>query len=297
MRILITGGGGYLGTVLVRQLLTTTAHHLTILDRFSWGAQPLLSVLRPEDAARVQIIRGDVRDYRAVQEARDGAAVVVHLAGIVGYPACDADPQDADSTNVVGTQLVCMKGPRVIFASTGSCYGKVEGEATEATALSPLTRYGRNKVEGERIVLDEGGTILRFATLFGLSPRMRWDLLPNDFCLRALQGPLTLYEADARRTFLHVEDAAEAIVWALDGRLSVHAVWNVGHASMNWSKRDLAHAVQGLTHCEIGEQDGQDQDKRDYAVNYDRIGSTGYTPQVSLHTTLGQLVTAARVWA
>jgi nucleoside-diphosphate-sugar epimerase len=300
MRILITGGGGFLGAVLTRHLLRTTLHTLTILDRFDWGVQPLLSVLASSDGARVEIIRGDVRDlatvHQAVHRAAEPANLIVHLAGIVGYPACDADPQDADSTNVHGTAHVCATHLPVIFASTGSCYGKVEGEATEATPLSPLTRYGRNKADAEAIVLAAGGTVLRLATLFGLSPRMRWDLLPNDFARRGVAGEIHLYEPDARRTFLHVDDAAMAFRLAIEGRLA-HGVWNVGSPAMNWSKRQLAEEIQALTSCRIGEQAGRDPDQRDYAVNYDKIQAVGFHPQIDLAATLPQLVALARVWA
>lgn len=293
MTILITGGGGYLGTVLARQLLSTTPHALVILDRFDWGVQPLLSVPLPQDLPRVQIIRGDVRQVGDVKRAAHQVDRIIHLAGIVGYPACDADPQDADATNVLGTQIVCETGIPVIFASTGSCYGKVEGIATEETPLSPLTRYGRNKAAAEKMVLAAGGTVLRLATLFGLSPRMRWDLLPNDFCRRGIAGEIQLFEGDARRTFLHVEDAARAFSYVIDG-VYAPGIWNVGHASMNWTKRQVADAVQALTGCAITESTGNDPDQRDYVVEYTKM--RGFRPRYSLATSLSGLVAAARMW-
>lgn len=297
MKVAITGGGGYLGTVLVRHLLATTPHRIQILDRFDWGVQPIGAVLTPGTAPRVTLLTGDIRDRRRVSHALKGCDQIVHLAGIVGYPACDADPQDADTTNVQGTQevITAAEGRPIVFASTGSCYGQVEGEATESTPLSPLTRYGRNKAEAERRVIDAGGIALRLATLFGLSPRMRWDLLPNDFCRRGVAGEIQLYEAGARRTFLHVEDAARAFWWALEGRLGP-GVWNVGDASMNWNKRMLASAIHALTGCTITAADGHDPDGRDYAVDYRKLAAMHFEPAYLLRESLPAVVAAARVW-
>ncbi len=300
MRILITGGGGYLGTVLVRQLLASTTHHLTILDRFDHGVQPLASLLTPDHTHQVTLRRGDVADGHAVEWATRGMDLIVHLAGIVGYPACDAHPQDAERTNVEGTAQVCSfltsKTRRIIFASTGSCYGKVETQADEETPVSPLTRYGRTKAEGEQIIRETGvGIVLRFATLYGLSPRMRWDLLPNDFVRSGVRGSIQLFEPDARRTFLHVEDAARAIKWAIDGEL-LPGVWNVGDDAQNWTKFQLAQAVQSFTSCSLTTQDGYDPDQRNYAVSYHKITRAGFVPFHSLLGTLPGLVKVAKVW-
>ena len=295
MRILITGGGGYLGTVLVRDLLARTADQLTILDRFSWGAQPLLSVIPQEEAHRVQLLSGDIRDPERVATAVADCFVIIHLAGIVGYPACDADPHDADTTNVRGTQILCATGRPVLFASTGSTYGKVAGEADEQTPINPLTRYGRNKAMAEQIVGEAGGMILRLATLYGLSPRMRWDLLPHDFARRAVQeGTIAVYEGWVRRTFLHVEDAARAFAHLLHHENT--GVWNIGHASQNHTKQAIAGMVREATGCALTAVEGQDPDQRDYAVNYAKIGQTAWQPRWTLPETLPAIVQAARIW-
>ena len=292
MRILITGGGGYLGTVLVRRLLEGD-ERVRVFDRFSWGTQPLASVT---DAYRypLEVITGDIRNRTQLADAINGSDAIIHLAAIVGYPACDADPEDADTTNVEGTRLLpeLAEGRPILFASTGSCYGRQASPATEESPLSPLTRYGRNKAEAEKIVLDAGGVCLRLATLYGLSPRMRWDLLPHDFARRGVAGSIHLYDPNARRTFLHVEDAA----WAFERLLGSTdaAVYNVGHTRLNLTKLEIAAHVQTLTDCVIVEAQGFDPDGRDYEVDYTKMAETRWSPSFDFDLT--NIVTFARVW-
>lgn len=302
MRILVTGGGGYVGTVLVRYLLSGTfsLHNrpkLTILDRFSWGAQPLLSVLRQEDTPRVRLVAGDIRDPRVVGDAIRDCDCVVHLAGIVGFPACDADPQDADSTNIIGTQVVVSAANTrlVVFASTGSTYGYVPGMADERTPINPLTRYGRTKALAEELVIGAGGVSLRLATLYGLSPRMRWDLLVHDFLRHGLTGTLSVYEGHARRTFLHVEDAAAAFGRALREDFAP-GVWNIGSGDQNYTKQEIAERIAEVTGCTLEPSSGADPDRRDYAVSYTKVGETGWEATWTLEEALPGLLQAAQVW-
>lgn len=290
MRILVTGGGGYLGCVLVRQLLHD--HHVVVLDRFSWGTQPLASITSPQ----LSVLSGDIRDATLVRTTMPGCDAVIHLAGVVGYPACDANPADADGTNVGGTRVVVEAAARanipVYFASTGSTYGRVDGVATESTPLSPLTRYGRNKAEAEQIVVDVGGCALRLATLYGLSPRMRWDLLPHTFAqLAVLAGKIPVYDPAARRTFLHVEDAANAFQYAVRNRWQ--GVYNVGDWAQNLTKHEVALEVQQHTKAEVTVHEGHDPDQRDYAVRYDKVREV-WKPQRVFD--LGDVVAWARVW-
>lgn len=297
MKILITGAGGYLGTVLVRRLLATTDWDLVVLDRFSWGTQPPASVLTPATASRVSIMAVDLP--LAAPLSLGGIDAVIHLAGIVGYPACDADPTDAARSNVHATHQLCRaatEGCPLVFASTGSCYGKVTGLATEATPLSPLTSYGRQKAEAERFVRAAGGVCLRLATLYGCSPRMRWDLLPHDFARRAAHDrTLDLYEPEARRTFLHVEDAASAFQHALT---LPSGVYNVGDETQNYTKREVAELVSAETGCTITAGEGADADGRDYAVSFEKIRATGWHPsaETTLPKTLPTIVELARIW-
>lgn len=271
-RVLVTGGGGFLGTTVVRALLDAR-HKVTVLDRFDWGTQPLCSAVGRAHK-QLTVVAGDINHPERLADAVKGCDAVIHLAGIVGYPACDADPQEADRTNVDGTQMVCFHaaGRLLFFASTGSTYGNVKGSlALESYPVSPLTRYGRNKAEAEALVARVGGVTFRLATLYGTSTRMRWDLLPHDFARSAATtGRISLYEGQARRTFLHVKDAANAFVLALKGGLP-SGVYNVGRAAGNVTKLDVARVVQTCTGCEIVEGPGMDPDQRDYNVGFGKI--------------------------
>lgn len=278
MRVLVTGGAGYLGTAVVRALIDAR-RPVTVLDRFDHGTQPLLSAVARSHSL-VSVVRGDVCDPGAVADALTSADAVIHLAGIVGYPACDADPREADRTNVEGTRLLCsrLEGRPLLFASTGSTYGKVDGLALESQPISPLTRYGRNKAEAEGFVRDAGGVSFRLATLYGTSCRMRWDLLPHTFTREAATtGVLHLYEGRARRTFLHVKDAAAAFVEALGtkrqygGGLFPGEVYNVGRPQGNGTKAGVAAVVAGVTNCQVVEVGGEDPDQRDYNVGFGKI--------------------------
>jgi nucleoside-diphosphate-sugar epimerase len=304
MRVCVTGGGGYLGTTLVRALIDAR-HTVTVLDRFDWGTQPLLSAVG-RSSKQVTVYRGEIHHAGLLADALDGADAVIHLAGIVGYPACDANPIEADRTNVEGTRAVCaaVAGRPLFFASTGSTYGKLEGRiALERHPVCPLTRYGRNKAEAEALVARVGGVTFRLATLFGTSPRMRWDLLPHDFARSAATtGRIDLYEGHARRTFLHVKDAANAFVLGLRAGLP-SGVYNVGRTLGNVTKLDVARVVEGLTGCQIAEMLGSDPDQRDYAVGFGKIRDAlpkwaiPLPPkEQELPVALGDVVKWARCW-
>lgn len=307
MKILLTGGGGYLGTTLLRTLIDAQ-HKVHVLDRFDHGTQPLLSAVgRAQN--KVEVFAGDVSDLLLMQEAALGCDAIIHLAGIVGYPACDANRVDASTTNVGGTRVVCdvARGRPLLFASTGSTYGHVPtGLATELHPISPLTLYGRTKATGEALVAQAGGVSLRLATLFGLSPRMRWDLLPHDFARTACQtGRLTLYEGHARRAFLHVEDAAAAFlevleVWDAAPGLFHGQVYNVGRDSGTFSKRAVAGMVQTLTGCQLVEGPGSDPDQRDYKIGFEKVHQAlpawARKPALRLSQALPQVVRWARGW-
>lgn len=290
--VLVTGGAGYVGSCLV-PLLLDRGWRVTVYDTFSYGLGPLLPV-----AHRVRLIRGDVRDGAALASALKGVGAVVHLAAIVGYPACSRDPELAEDVNVGGTRTLLEQlspSQRVVFASTGSCYGAVtDGLCTEETPVSPLSVYGRTKAESEKLVLKSGGVALRLATVFGVSPRMRVDLLANDLSRRALQdGELEVYEPHFWRTFLHVRDAARAFVLALDRYDEMRGrAFNVGDDTLNVTKAKLARLIcerAGDVRLVLAES-GRDQDRRDYRVSHARIRELGFRASISLEKGVDELI-------
>ena len=295
MRVLITGGAGYIGTTLV-PLLLKKQHNVTIYDSFNWGIDPVLSFIEDPNC---EIVTGDINDRGRLSDVMKDQDAIIHLAAIVGYPACNRDPKIATVVNVNGTKnVVELKTPEqiLIFASTGSCYGSVEGTCTEQTKISPLTVYGKTKADGEKLVMDAGGITLRLATLFGLSPRLRLDLLINDLSFKAAHNKyIELYEGHFRRTFLHIKDAAAAFVFALDNaEVMKGQAYNIGDESMNMTKLQVAKLIQSFADgCTIKEcSTGVDLDKRDYEVSYDKIRKLGFRSEISIEKGIGDLFKA-----
>jgi nucleoside-diphosphate-sugar epimerase len=285
---------------MVAPMLLAQGHSVTIYDSMMYGALPLLGFSMDP---KVQIIKGDVRDASALARVIQEHDWVLHLAAIVGYPACAADPQLAVTTNVDGTRNVVeamSKNQRLIFASTGSTYGKVEGVATEETPIAPLTLYGKSKRDAETLIRDSDRehTILRFATVFGSSPRMRLDLLINDFVYQALHNrQIVLFEGYFRRTFLHSTDAAAIYPFAMANfEKMCGKVFNVGDESMNYTKRDIALKLKEFVDYYLHEaQIGTDPDQRDYEVDYSRLRALGFTAKVGLAEGIRELVKILRV--
>lgn len=295
MNITITGGAGYIGSMLIPMLLEK-GHRVHIVDNLFFGGQTLLPHFINPNFSFANV---DVRNKSALEKELVGSDVVIHLAALVGYPLCKKMPREAQEVNVDGTRNLLQSvpsGARLIYASTGSNYGEVEGICTESTPLNPLSLYGRTKTEAEAMMLDaENSVSLRFATAFGIAPRLRLDLLINDFAWQAIhQKYLVVYEKHFRRTFIHVHDIARAIVHVLDPSIcDGHKVFNVGSEALNYTKEDIVLLLKDrldfLVHfAEIG----TDADKRDYEVDYSRIRQTGYHTEIDIQKGLDELVYA-----
>ena len=298
MRIVVTGGAGYIGSMLVPRLLKK-GWRVHVIDNLMFGGQAMLPYFIHPNFSFAEV---DITDRAALAPELKNADAVIHLAALVGYPLCKKMPRRAVEVNVDGTRNVLDLMPadaRLLYGSTGSNYGEVVGICTDDTPLNPLSLYGETKTTAEQMCHDRGNCVsMRFATAFGIANRLRLDLMINDFTWQALHNRyLVVYEKHFRRTFIHVSDIANAFVFMLSrwDKLE-HAVFNVGHDSMNYTKEDIVNLLQDrvdfLVHfAEIG----SDEDKRDYEVDYSRIRDAGFEITVDIDRGLGELVSGLKL--
>jgi nucleoside-diphosphate-sugar epimerase len=301
MRVLVTGGAGYIGGILVPALLQH-GDDVTVLDTFADGdAYLATSCLNPGFAP----VRGDARDMRVVEPLLAKADVIIPLAALVGAPLCSRDLVGATTINrdaVVNLVERVSRNQRVIYPTTNSGYGVGEAHeyCTEESPLRPVSLYGITKVEAERAVLDSGvGVSLRLATVFGMAPRMRLDLLVNDFVWRAVNDrAVVLFEAHFRRNFIHVRDVAKAFVHTIDHWDEMkREPYNVGLSEANLSKLQLcgriAAHVPGFTYLQA--LVGEDPDKRDYIVSNEKLERAGWRPDIGLDAGINELIKGYRM--
>lgn len=295
-RVLITGGAGYLGTVLTPMLLDA-GYDVTLLDLFREGDPVLAPCCRFENFTPV---RGDTRDEALMRRLMSQADIIIPLAALVGAPLCAQDPFNAVSVNrdaVVALVKLLSRDQRLVYPTTNSGYGIGEkGQfCTEETPLRPVSLYGTTKVEAEKAILDGGnGISLRLATVFGMSPRMRIDLLVNDFTYRALTDRAVLiFEGHFRRNYIHIRDVSKAFMHALANyeRMNNQA-FNVGLSTANLSKLELCAKIkEHLPQFHYVEASiGEDPDKRDYIVSNEKLEATGWTPDWSLDRGISELI-------
>ncbi len=295
-KVLVTGGAGYVGCTLVGRLLEE-GYDATVFDNLMYGGRGLLPYF---SNPRFHFIKGDVRDKSKLQEVVKDADVIVHLAAIVGYPACKKDPRLAEEVNIGGTRnLLAVRVPSqpVLYASTGSNYGAYTGgPCTEETPLNPVSLYGISKTQAETDIMSAGNSVsFRFATAFGVSSRMRLDLLINDFVYRALkERSLILYEKEFKRTFIHVRDMAHSFLFALKNYARMKDdVFNVGSEKMNYNKEEIALKIQQRIPFYLHFADvGKDEDQRNYEVSYEKIRRLGLETTIDVDQGIDELIRA-----
>ena len=281
MDILVTGGAGYKGVLLVEKLLEW-GNKVTILDNFMYGYD---SVLHMIGNPNLHVISMDIRNLRGLGEWD----VVYHLAGISGMPACASNPSAAQAINVEATRQLsgCLgKSQILIYASTTSIYGGANGAVCdEDTPIQAGSLYAKTKYEAEKIVQERENSIsLRFATVFGVSTRQRNDLLVNDFTYRSLnERSIVLFDSRSRRTFVHISDAINGYLFALDHAEEMCGrVFNVGDESMNFSKMDIASEIRSHVKCDIIDSTLPDLDVRNFLVSFSRMRNLGFKTKLTL---------------
>ena len=301
MKILITGGAGYLGSVMIPRFLAE-GYEVVVLDNFMYNQNSLLDVCYHP---KLVIVRGDTRDKSLMTKLLKDADAIFPLACLTGAPLCAKDPISAQSILLDAVKMILelrSKNQIIIFPTTNSGYGVGEKgkHCTEETPLRPISLYGKLKVEAEELILGAGnGITLRLATAFGVSPRMRLDLLVNDFVYRAVYDRfVVLFEAHFNRNFIHVRDVAKAFSHSLTNFDKMkNQAYNVGLSDANISKLGLCQEIQKqvkefyFVEATIGE----DPDKRDYIVSNEKIEKTGFKPEVSLTMGITELIKAYQI--
>jgi len=297
-RVLITGGAGYIGSVLCHRLLEG-GYDVTVLDTLAFGQTPLFHLCA---SPRFHFVFGDARDESRIKELLREADVIIPLAALVGAPACDRDPWLAQSLNCDAVRMICrLRSPSqlLVYPNTNSGYGTRSGATfcTEETPLEPITLYGRTKCQAEQTILDSSNSIvLRLATVFGTSPRMRIDLLVNHFVYAAVtDGYIVVFEKDFKRNFVHIRDVADCFLHAIEHSTAMSGrPYNLGLDTANLSKAELAlkikeHVPGFFIHFSDLKSD---PDKRNYIVSNQRLAEAGFEARRSLDDGIRELRTA-----
>ncbi len=294
--ILVTGGAGYLGSVMVPELLKL-GHKVTVLDTFMFGQNSLADVCYLDN---FNVVKGDARDKSLLKSLTKDKDIVIPLAALVGAPLCNRDMIGTTSTNRDAIQTlsdVLSKEQRVLMPITNSGYGVGQDGiyCTEETPLNPISTYGQTKVDAEKIILQrENSMSFRLATVFGMSSRMRLDLLVNDFTYRAVNdGFIVIFEGHFKRNYIHIRDVANAFIHGIDNFDTMKGeAYNVGLSDANLSKLELCEIIKKqvpkftIMEAEIG----KDPDQRNYIVSNDKIEATGFKPQFSLDMGIKELL-------
>ena len=301
MKILVTGAAGYIGSVMV-PILLRKGYEVIAIDNFMYNQASLLDCCYDQ---KLTIVRGDARDKALISKYLKEVDAIFPLACLTGAPLCAKDPVGARSTNLDAVKMILELRSRdqtVIFPTTNSGYGiGQEGVyCTEETPLRPISLYGSLKVEAEKLILDAGNSItLRLATAFGISPRMRLDLLVNDFTYRAVTDRfIILFESHFKRNYIHVRDVAKAFIHCLDNfERMKNEPYNVGLSDASLSKWELCDEIkkQVPDFYFVEAKVGEDPDKRNYIVSNAKIEATGFKPDISLPVGIAELIKGYQV--
>lgn len=294
--ILVTGGAGYIGSILIPELLRL-GYRVVVLDNFIFAQNSLVECCAHEN---FNVIRGDARDEEILRPLLRKADYIIPLAALVGAPLCNRDKVGAVTTNrdaIASIVKLTSKEQRIMIPTTNSGYGIGQNGVycTEETPLNPVSLYGKTKVEAERIVLDRGNSIsFRLATVFGVSPRMRTDLLVNDFTYRAVTDRfVVVFEGHFKRNYIHIRDVARAFIHGMSHFEEMKGeAYNVGLSDANLSKLELCAKIreQVSDFVYLEAPVGEDPDKRDYVVSNEKIERTGFKPVYSLESGIRELV-------
>lgn len=299
MNILITGGAGYIGSVLTPMLLAKE-HNVTVVDSFMYRQSSLLDCCCHKNFS---VVNGDARDEELMSSLIKNKDLIIPLAALVGFPLCEKNKTDAYNTNYEAVEMLLRlrdkDTQKVIFPCTNSGYGIGEKDiyCTEESPINPISLYGKTKMKAESAVLESGNSMtFRFATLFGASPRMRTDLLVNDFTYRAVfDRTVVVFEGDFKRNYLHVRDAAGAFIFAIENFEKMQGrQYNCGLSDCNISKLELCAKIKEHipSFVYIESPIGTDPDKRDYIVSNERIESMGWRPTYSVDDGISELIKA-----
>jgi nucleoside-diphosphate-sugar epimerase len=296
--VFITGGAGYIGTSLIPLLLSNN-YKVTVYDSllFNNGDKLIPYVTNPN----FNFIEGDIRDKEKLKNSLKNYNVVIHLAALVGFPICrEKGELESYDVNVKGTLNVLesmSENQFLLFGSTGSNYGEVDGICTEETKLNPLSIYGKTKTQAETLVLSRNNsTAFRFATAFGVSPKLRLDLLINDLTYKSMrEGYAVIYESHFMRTFIHVRDICRVFLFSIENIDKMkNNVYNVGSDNMNFSKKEICEIIKKeLPNTYFNYADvGEDADKRNYIVSYEKITSLGFKTEIDIVTGIKEIIKA-----
>ena len=300
--ILVTGGAGYIGSTLVPDLLSKK-HKVTVIDNFMYDQTSLATSIRDRN---FEIIFGDVRDESLMKKLVSKADIIIPLAAIVGAPACDKDPVMAQSINkdsILWLLKQVSRSQQVIMPTTNSAYGSGDKNnfCDENSPLNPLSLYARDKVVVEKSLLEhENSTSFRLATVFGISPRMRLDLLVNNFTLRAItDGFVIVFEGHFKRNYIHILDVVQAFNMAIDKKEQFKGeIFNVGLSQANISKIELCQEIKKIVpdFLFLEAPLGKDPDQRNYIVSNKKIEALGFNPSVSLQEGLSELAKGLKMF-